>query len=141
MQANVLSQIKLVQITPSLLRVIIKINNWVAGEIDLDKKVFYSTPKTSKNLFFLFDKSEGSIGLNLELLMLSTYDTVKIRYNEKILTCSRMKFLKKGIRSPYCNEKVDAQKCLPLDQINCDENDGIDFIEKPQPNLFEEIKP
>lgn len=137
MKMNNLSQIKLVPITPSLLRVYIRQNEFCCGDIDLEEKIFYSVPRTNKNLFFLFDKKEGSLGLNIELLLLSTYETIKIKFNNKILTCDRLKWLNAGTKSPYCNERVDAQILLPIGMIT-KSNDYKSTVEEIQQNLFAE---
>ena len=112
------SQIRVTEISPSLLRVIINQNNWIAGEIDLNERVFYSTPRSTKNLFHLFHGDEGGIGVNEEILLRTDFDIIKIKYNDKVLTTTRLKWSNEGIISPYCNQSVDKQIILKVSNIN-----------------------
>jgi hypothetical protein len=136
MQASELTQIKLVHITPSLLRVIVKQNNWTAGEIDTDERIFYSTPRSERNLFHLF--GGPALGLNESLLLMTNYDIIKIKYCDRILVTTRLKWLSKGIVSPYCNQRVDKQITLRLSDVNLDAAKQFEIVELQQ-NLFSEV--
>lgn len=136
MQPSELSQIRIVPITPSLLRVIVKQNNWVAGEIDIDEKIFYSTPRSEHNLFHLF--GNPALGLNESLLLMTNYSLIKIKYCDHILVTTRLKWLSKGVVSPYCNQRVDKQITLKLSDVNLDAAKQFEIVELQQ-NLFAEV--
>lgn len=131
---TMLSQIRLQYLLPTLLRVTVKQNNFIAGEIDTSGRVFYSIPRSAKNLFLLFGKP--GLGLDSDLLHLDSFDLIKIRYNESILTTSRFKWLSKGIVSPYCDQRVDKQIILKLSDINFIDADEYEPAEIRQEELF-----
>lgn len=131
---NELSQISLSEVSPYVLLVTIKFNGFKIGEIHLREKIFYSVPRTSKNLFWLPAKDEGCLCYNVELLSLDSYDLLKILYHQQVLTCPRKKFLEEGFRSPFSDHRVESQLCLPLSKIN-----NMPSVRELQPDLFEEV--
>jgi hypothetical protein len=105
----------------------------------LNQRIFYSIPRSNKNLFHLFHGAEGGLGLNEELLLKTDFDIIKIKFCDKVLTTSRLKWLNCGIISPYCNQIVDKQFILKLNEINL--NDVVKYQPSEiQTNLFE-VKP
>jgi len=132
------SQIEIKKIDNTLLRVIIRQNDFVAGEVDLAERIFYSVPRSSKNLFYLFHGNEGGLGLNNEILHLDSFDTIKLKFNDKILTTTRRKWLAKGIISKYCNAKIDKQVIMKLSDINLGDAEMYEPTETKQQELFQE---
>lgn len=139
MQANnELSQIRLVEVYPGLLRVHVKQNDFVAGEILTTKRIFYSAPRSKKNLMYLYSGGEGSLGINEEILHLDSFDIIKVKFNDQILTTTRRKWLAKGVLSRYCDSSVDKQILLKLSQINMEGAEEFEPV-LDQVNLFEEV--
>ncbi len=134
---NNLKQIRLHLLSPNLQRAIVRQNNFVAGEIDTEKRIFYSAPRSTKNLFHLF--GEPGLGINEEILLLDFYNKIKVKFNDSILTTTRRKWLNKGITSPYCNSTVDKQIILKLSDINMTDSDKYEPAEAKQEELFEEV--
>ncbi len=130
-----LSQIQIFPVNNNLIKVFVKKHNFFSGWINMENETFYSVPRSDKNLFYLLDRKwkQGCLGLNSELLSLSTYRIVKIKFNDTILKCSRAKWLREGIKSPFCDERVDLQICLPLPLITLDEPEYFPT------DLFEEV--
>jgi hypothetical protein len=131
------SQIYTKEMGIGVLRVFVKQNNFIAGEIHVDEKIFYSIPRSSKNLFYLFHGAEGGLGLNEELLLRTDYDLIKVKYLSNILTTTRLKWLNQGIISPFCNSIVDKQIILKISEINLNQAEKY-HIEK-EPTLFDEV--
>ncbi len=129
-----LSQIKLVEIEPGLLRVHVRQNQFTAGEIS--NGIFYSAPRSVKNLFKLF--GEPRLGINEEILLRTDFSKIKVKFNDKILTTTRLKWLNLGIVSPYCNQSVDKQILMKLTDIDLDEVEKWEPEEK-QVELFAEV--
>ncbi len=136
MQVSELTQIKLVQLTPSLLRVIVKQNNFVAGEIS--NNTFYSQPRSKKNLMYLYSGSEGGLGINEEILHLESFDIIKVKYLDVILTTTHRKWRAKGVTSRYCDATVDKQIILRLSDINMNDTEQYESTEV-QENLFAKV--
>ncbi len=132
------SQISMQELTPNLLGVIVRQNNFPAGEIDTVNRTFYSAPRSTKNLFRLF--GESGLGINEEILLLDLFDIIKIKFNDSILTTTRRKWLAKGIVSPYCDSTVDKQVILKLSDINLMDPDKYEPEENRQQELFDEVK-
>lgn len=131
-----LSQIYTKELGLNIVQIFVKQNNFLAGEVDKSEGVFYSIPRSNKNIFRLFHGAEGGLGLNEEILLRTDFDMLKVKFCDKILTTSRLKWLNCGIVSPYCNHIVDKQIILKLSEIN------LKDIEKYKPsikqiNLFE----
>ena len=131
-----LSQIRLQNVSDSLIRIIIRQNHFVAGDLDTTERIFYSAKRSSKNLFYLL--AEPGLGINEEILLLGTFDIIKVKFNDTILTTTRRKWLNKGITSPYCNSTVDKQIILKLSDINMTDADKYEPIAKQQ-ELFNEV--
>ena len=132
------SQIRLHQLSPNLLRVIVRQNNFIAGEIDLIERILYSIPRSTKNLFHLFHGDQGGLGLNEELLMLDSFDIIKVKFNDSILKTSRRKWLTLGIVSPYTNSTVDKQVIMKLSEINFNDVGKYEPVLFKQEELFQE---
>ena len=124
-------QIKLVKLNNTEFKVFIKQNNFFAGLINCKRKIFYHVPRSQKNVFHFFG-FEG-LGINEEILLLKQFDTIMIKFKDEILSTPRLKWLRSGIASPYCNELVDKQLILPISKINL--NEAVDTQEQ---NLFGE---
>ena len=135
---KIFSQIRLHNITPNLLRVFVKQNNFIAGEIDLIERTFYSVPRSAKNLFHLYHGDEGGLGINEEILHLDSFDKLKIKFNDIFLITTRRKWLGKGVVSSYCNSLVDKQIILALNQINLDDTEKYKSARIQQQELFVE---
>ena len=135
---NEFSQIHIEEVVPGLLRIHIKQNQFIAGEVLTGKRIFYSAPRSIKNLMFLYHGSEGGLGLNEEILSLSSFDTIKIKYNDRILKTTRRKWLAKGVLSRYCDATVDKQVVLKISEINMQGAEHFEPVEN-QVNLFEEV--
>ena len=137
MHVNELSQVRLMPITPSLLRLIVKQHSHTAGEVGQANRIFYSAPRSTKNLFYLF--GEPGLGINEEILMRKDFDSIKVKFNDQILTTTRLKWLKHGIVSPYCDQRVDKQIILKVSEINMKDCEQYEPAEK-QTELFVEEK-
>jgi len=120
------SQIKLKRMNDFETKVFVKQHNYYAGVIDSVTKTFHHSPRSSKNVFRLFG-FEG-LGCNEEILLNKDFDVIKIKFNDEILTTTRLKWLRSGIASPYCNSEIDKQIILPLDKITLD--DAVDIEEE-----------
>lgn len=138
MKGEKFSQIRGEFIDDDLERIIVNQNSWTAGELDHSKRTFYSVPRSAKNLFHLFHGAEGGLGINEEILLRPDFEKIKVKFNDKILITTRLKWLNLGIVSPYCNQAVDKQIILRLSQINTDEVDKYEPAEI-QENMFEKV--
>ena len=134
-----LSQISLQNLSDSLIRIIIRQNHFIAGDLDTIERIFYSIPRSEKNLFYLF--GEPGLGINEEILLLDSYRTIRVKYNDSILTTTRRKWLNKGITSPYCNSTVDKQIILALNEINLTDAGRYELAKTQQQELFAEMLP
>jgi len=123
------SQIKLKRMNDSETKIFVKQHNYYAGIINSNSRIFYHTARSSKNVFKLFG---GGLGINEDILLREDFDKIVIKFNDSVLTTTRLKWLKKGITSPYCNAKVDKQIILSLDKITLD--NAVDIEEEL--NLF-----
>jgi len=138
MKENMFTQIQLQKIAPTIQRVTVKQNNWIAGEIDTDERIFYSVPRSTKSIFHLYHGDEGGLGINEEILNAESFDIVKIKFHNRILTTTRRKWLAKGILSKYCNSNIDRQIILKLSDINLDDAIKYEPAEIQQ-ELFMEV--
>lgn len=130
------SQIYTKELGSNIMQIFVKQNNFLAGEVDKTERTFYSIPRSNKNLFHLFHGAEGGLGLNEEILFMKNFDVIKVKFCDKILTTSRLKWLCCGIVSPYCNQIVDKQIILKLSEINLNDVEKYQPSEK-QISLFE----
>lgn len=92
------------------------INNFKCGELDYKTSTFRSVPRSTKNLFRLFN----GLGINSHLLEHFHFTFIEIPFNGKILRTSKDKWLREGITSKYSNSRVDSQIILPIPKINLD---------------------
>jgi hypothetical protein len=115
------------------IKIFIKQHNFFAGILNLEKRIFFHIPRSSKNLFHLFGFS--GLGINEEILLRNDFDTIKIKFQDAILETTRLKWLKKGITSPYCNFSVDKQIILDVNKINMEDT----APEEVQTNLFNKV--
>jgi hypothetical protein len=113
LESHIYSQINIIFTSPTLSIVKLSQNNRAAGNIDSEKRIFYSTPFYSKNLMYLYPGDSGGLGICEEILSLDSFDLIKLNYRGDILTTTRTKWLAKGFLSP-----LDRQIVLKLDQIN-----------------------
>lgn len=132
------SQIRSVRLDNYLEQIFVKQNNFLAGEIDHNERIFYSIPRSHKNLFHLFHGDEGGLGINEEILSRQDFDLIKVKFCDMILTTTRLKWFNDGIVSPYSNHAVDKQIILKLSEINFQGTSNESFIDK-QINLFEAV--
>jgi len=90
------------------------------GTIIPRESTFQVVPRSRKNIFKMFN----GLGINEELLLILT--EIDIKYIEvpfcgKILETTTDKWLREGIKSPFCSDRVDEQIVLRLEKINLDE--------------------
>ena len=116
-------------------------NNFRAGTIDLNKKVFVSVERSPKNLFRLF--RDPGLGINAEILevILPKFkvDRIQIPYLHHTLITTVCKWLEFGIVSPYGDDRIDKQIILSFDLINMVDAEKY-AIKTEEPSLFEEVK-
>jgi hypothetical protein len=91
--------------------------NFKWGTIIPSESTFELIPRTNKNLFRLFG---DGLGINRDALDLLS--ELKITYiegtlNNKPFKVKVDKWIRKGIKSPYSNERVDPQVILKLKDI------------------------
>jgi len=140
MKESPFSQIRLVELSEGIIKVFVKIQNFHTGDIHLHdfdgRGVFYSVPRTFKNVFHLFGKP--ALCYNIELLNLNLYSIMKIKYDNQFLSVPRLKFMNEGIRSPFSNERVDSQLALFIEKINMNDSEKYLF-RYAQQELFAEV--
>lgn len=128
-----MKQTKEVRISEHEIKIFIKQHNFFAGILNIEKRIFFHVPRSSKNLFHLFGFS--GLGINEEILLRKDFDTIKIKFQDEILETTRLKWLKQGITSPYCNFSVDKQIILDVNKINMEDT----APEEVQINLFNKV--
>lgn len=92
------------------------------GTIIPSESTFIVVPRSRKNIFKIFN----GLGINEELLILLkklNIEYIDIPFCGKVLKTTTDKYLREGVRSPFCNERVDRQLVLNIDRINTDEKD------------------
>lgn len=72
------------------------------------------TPKSRVNIFKMF--GEG-IGINEEMILRLNFKLIECEINGKLYRTTKEQLLKKGIRSPYQNSRVDRQVILRLEDF------------------------
>lgn len=92
------------------------INNFKCGELDYNTSTFHSVPRSTKNLFRLFN----GLGINSHLLEHFHFTFIEIPFNGQTLRTTKEKWLREGIASKYSNSCVDPQIILPISKINFD---------------------
>jgi hypothetical protein len=93
------------------------INNFKCGELDYQTSTFHSVPRSTKNLFRIYN----GLGLNAYLLQHFDFIFIEIPFNGNTLRTTKEKWLREGKASKYSNDKVDPQIILPLSKINMEE--------------------
>jgi hypothetical protein len=93
------------------------------GTIYPSDSTFQLVPRTSKNVFRLFGNGLGLNADALQLLIELKITFIEGTLNGKSFKVKVDKWIKKGIRSPYSNEKVDPQVILKLEDIFSDDED------------------
>ena len=126
------TQTREVRMNRDEVKIFVNQNNFFAGIINKEKRIFYHVPRSAKNLFHLF--GFDGLGINEEILLRKDFDVIKVKYQDKILVTNRLKWLNKGIVSPYCNSIVDKQIILNLSEITPDNPQHV----KNQYNIFSE---
>lgn len=101
-------------------------NTFKWGTIFPSESTFVVVPRSQKNLFRVFN----GLGINEQLLI--ELNELGIKYIEvpycgDLLKTTTKKWIQKGIRSPYSNEKVDQQIILRLNDINLSESNSIHY--------------
>ena len=97
-------------------------NSFKWGTITPSDSTFRTVKRTRKNVFRVFD----GLGLNEQLLIILKELDIKfieVPFCGKILKTTTDKWLREGIRSPFCSHRVDQQIVLRLDKITLDETD------------------
>ena|ERR1035437_1015395 len=117
---------------PGKICLYIKVNNFHAGDIILNKSTFLSIKRTAKNIMRMF---KGSLGINSEILNNYNFEFIEIPYEGTILRTTRKKWINEGVVSPFSNSRVDQQILLPLSKINM-ENANIYEQDDDQLSLF-----
>lgn len=128
-----MKQTKEVRISEHEIKIFIKQHNFFAGILNIEKRTFFHVPRSSKNLFHLFGFS--GLGINEKILLRKDFDTIKIKFQDNILETTRLKWLKQGITSHYCNFSVDKQIILDVNKINMEDT----APEEVQINLFNKV--
>lgn len=93
------------------------------GEILPQKSVFLLRPRTKRNIFHLY--GDGGLGCNTQALQLLNKLHIKFiqgKFSGKSFKVPIKTWIEKGKKSPFENEKVDAQTILDLKEIFSDEN-------------------
>lgn len=91
------------------------------------------TPKSRVNIFKMF--GEG-IGINEEMILRLNFNLIECEINGKVYRTTKEQLLKKGIRSPYQNHKVDRQWILKLEDFQIPE--GKEIYSEPL-TLFNQV--
>jgi len=91
-----------------------QINNFKCGELDPAASTFYCVHRTSKNIMRMFN----GLGLNEELLTQYKFKYIIVPFNTSQLKTTRLKWIRDGIKSPFCKDSVDSQIILSLQKIN-----------------------
>lgn len=105
--------------------------NFRWGTIIPSQSTFELVPRTSKNLFRMFGDGLGINQEALDLLRDLNITFIKGTFNGKPFRVKVFRWIQKGIRSRYSNEKCDLQVILRLKDIFSNDDD-VDI----QPSLF-----
>lgn len=95
--------------------------NFKWGTIYPSESTFQLVPRSSKNVFRLFGNGLGINSEALELLIELKITFIEGTLNGKPFKVKVDRWIRKGIRSPYSNEKVDPQIILKLEDIFSDD--------------------
>lgn len=112
-------------------------NNFKLGTIIPNESTFRVVPRSRKNIFKMFN----GLGINEELLLILKELDIKfieVPFCNEVLETTTDKWLREGVRSPYCSDKVDQQLILRLDKITLDqaEHSPIAIHNDEQLSLF-----
>lgn len=102
-------------------------NSFKWGTIFFSESTFQLVQRNQKNIFRVFN----GLGINEDLLINLKEMGIKfieVPYCGETLKTTTKKWMQKGIRSPYSNDKVDRQIILRLNDINLSESDSISYI-------------
>lgn len=106
------------------------------GKIFPSESTFQLVQRNQKNIFRVFN----GLGINEDLLMNLKEMGIKfidVPFCGETLKTTTKKWMQKGIRSPYSNDKVDRQIILRLNDINLSESDSTHYFQTDnQLNLF-----
>jgi len=109
-------------------------NSFKWGTIYPSESTFRVVARSRKNIFKMFN----GLGINEELLLILKELDIKfieVPFCGKILKTTTDKYLKEGVRSPFCNERVDQQLVLNIDRINTDEKESSQVVIKSNDQL------
>lgn len=101
------------------------------GEIITSESTFKLVPRTTKNLFKLFGNGLGINRDALNLLADMNITFIEGTFNGKPFRVKVDIWIRKGISSPYSNDRVDPQIILKIKDIFSDD----DSVHN-QPSLF-----
>ncbi len=96
-------------------------NTFKWGTIIPSESTFQVVPRSRKNIFKIFN----GLGINEELLLILQELDIKfivIPFCGENLETTTNKWLREGIRSPFCSDRVDQQLVLRLDKITLDKS-------------------
>ncbi len=97
-------------------------NSFKWGTIIPNESTFQTVKRSRKNIFRVFN----GLGINEELLLILKELDIKyieVPFCDRILETTTDKWLREGIKSPFCSDRVDQQLVLRLDKITLDESD------------------
>ncbi len=95
-------------------------NSFKWGTIFSSESTFRTVKRSRKNIFKIFN----GLGLNEQLLIILKELDIKfieVPFCGNNLKTTTNKWLREGIRSPFCSDRVDQQIVLRLEKINLDE--------------------
>ena len=99
-------------------------NKFKWGTIFPSESTFQLVPRTTKNIFRLY--GDGGLGINrdaLNLLADLNITFIEGTFNGKSFRVKLDKWIRKGIKSPYSNDKVDPQIILKVRDIFSDDSE------------------
>ncbi len=109
-------------------------NSFKWGTIIPSESTFQVVPRSRKNIFKMFN----GLGINEELLLvLQELDIkfIEFPFCGEILKTTTNKWLREGIKSPFCSDRVDQQIVLGLDKINLNESEPPPVITQTDKQL------
>lgn len=98
------------------------------GTIYPSDSTFQLVPRSTKNVFKLFGNGLGLNSDALELLIELKITYIEGTLNNRPFKVKVDKWIKKGIRSPYSNDKVDPQMILRLEDIFSEEEEDNQLV-------------
>ena len=131
---SVTSQLYTKQLKNGRVIIFSSINRFKCGELDFRTSTFHSVPRSTKNVFRMFD----GLGINSHLLEHFDFTFIELPYNGKTLRTTKQKWIREGIASKYSTSRVDPQIILPLSKIYPDPTEP-DPVPTNQLSLFNEV--